>query len=158
MSQGRKTNFIQRNFSNSFDHFRKKVIKTVDVENYCRKTLDQNFKGAVFNYLSRVLYSNQQNGSEFAYKILKEPLMSNQMVIYMKRYFFLLDEINEKINIMISSGIIDFIVSKYADRHIKANSKPFRQTKLTMNHLQGIFQVWCFCLILAFIVFVCEMF
>lgn len=143
----------------NFKNFRRKIIDLADVDEYCRKTTDPNFKGVVFQYITNALYSNQQNLKSFTYKICSESLMTNHLIFYFRKNFYLVDEINERIRRLRSAGIINFFISKYSDEKYKkieeTNNGP---TQLTVNHFIGILQLWLFGLIVSFVLFLIEIF
>lgn len=137
--------------------FRRKIIDLDKVDDYSRKTLDPEFKGVVFQYITNALYINQQNFKTFTYKICKEPLMTNHLIFYFRKYFYLLDEINKRISQFKSGGIINFYISKYADDKFKKNEmQNDGPSQLTVNHFIGIIQLWIFGLIVSSVWFIFE--
>lgn len=138
---------------------RRKIIDLSLVDDYCRKTLDPEFKGVVFQYVTSALYSNQENYKTFTYKICRESLMTNHLVFYFRQGFYLVDEVNEKIKALKTSGITQFYISKYADEKFRQiddqNAGP---SKLTVAHFVGIFQLWAFGLVTSFVFFSVELF
>jgi hypothetical protein len=136
---------------------RRKIIDLADVDNYCRKTLDPNFKGVVFQYITNALYSNQQNFKRFTYKICPEPLMTNHLIIYFRKNFYLVDEISERILRLRSTGIFNFFISKYAEaKFMKVDSDNTGPSQLTVYHFIGIIQLWIFGLGVSSVLFLVE--
>lgn len=85
--------------------------------------------------------------------------MTNHLVIYFRKSFYLVDEINDKIRLFKSSGIINFFISKYADeKYKKIQTGDDGPSKLTVNHFIGIIQLWLFGLVISFVSFVVEIF
>lgn len=128
------------------------------VDSYCRKTLDPEFKGVVFQYVTTALYSNQMNHNSFTYKICKESLMTNHLVIYFRKGFYLVDEINERIMNFQAGGITNYFIGKYADEKFKVTDTEEGPSELTVEQMIGIFQLWSFGLAFCLIVFFAEFF
>lgn len=119
--------------------------------------MDPEFNGVVFQYITNALYINQQNFKTFTYKICKEPLMTNHLIFYFRKYFYLLDEINYRISQFKSGGIINFYISKYADDKFKKNEmQNDGPSQLTVHHFIGIIQLWIFGLTVSSISFILE--
>lgn len=136
---------------------RRRVIKISDVEKYTMMTLNDEFRGVVFQYSAVALYINQKNFRNFTLKICKERLMTNHMVFYFQKDFYLLDEVNLKIGLIRASGINEFLVSRYADKRFKKiDTKNSGPSKLEIHHFVGAFQMWSFGLFISFFVFICE--
>lgn len=75
----------------------------------------------------------------------------------MRKNFFLLDEFNNMIGKMISSGIIDHLTTKYIGSNVKdKNNEQFSPSQITMENLAGIFEVWAYCMFSSLIVFILE--
>lgn len=111
---------------------------------------------AVFDYWMRTLYTNQQNQNKFTYRILKEHWFINNMVFYMRKNFYLLEEFDEISGRLAASGLIDHWVSNHVDVHVKPMQK--QQPKgLKFGQLQGLFEVWMVGLIISMILFAVEL-
>lgn len=164
-----KSNFLSFicNFFPSFDFFlkflnpplfRRIIIPLAEVDDYCRKTLDPEFKGVVFQYITTALYINQMNHESFTYKICKESLMTNHLVIYFRKGFYLVDEINERIMNFQAGGITNYFIGKYADEKFKITDNQEGPSELTVAQMIGIFQLWSFGLAFCLIIFIAELF
>lgn len=137
---------------------RRIIIKLDQVEHYSLMTLDDNFKGVVFQYITAALYRNQRNFKNFTLKICTEPLMTNHLIFYFRKDFYLIDEVNERIGIMKSSGIVEYFISKYADKKFKqVSSDSTGPSKLELHHFIGVYQMWSFGLALSFLTFLVEL-
>lgn len=107
--------------------------------------------------MSNALYSNQINFKEFTYKTCKETLMTNHIIIYFRKNFYLVDEINERINSFKDFGITNFMKGRYADEKFrKVDGGSDGPSELTVEHFIGMFELWAFGLIVAFVLFVGE--
>lgn len=127
-----------------------------DFEANRQKTLQPSSKMAVFDYLMRTLYTNQQNQNKFTYRILKEYWFINNMVFYMRKNFYLLHEFDKISGRLAASGLIDHWVSDHVDVHIKPIQKLHPKT-LKLQQMQGIFEVWMGGLIIALFSFLAEL-
>lgn len=105
------------------------------------QTLNPNFKGATVGPLSEVIYSNQQNSKNFTFNVLPEPLFSIPVAMYLPKNHFLTNEINAKISILHSAGLIKRWTAEYLQESPK--SIPSMGPKqLNVNQLFGILYVF----------------
>lgn len=138
-------------------HFRREVIPLADVDAYVFKTLDSSFKGVVFNYYSIVSYKNFINRENFTLNILNEAFLTNQIVFYFSKNFYLVEKFNSKISQFKSIGLINFWMSQYTSSHeLKSKTMKYVQTSLRIIHLEGVFLLLIYGLSFATIVFVIE--
>ena len=133
--------------------FRHAVVDFAKVEEYQQKTLKPSFKGAVFNYLSSILYINLLNRNNFTYNVLEESLITNEIVFYFSRNFYLVDEINSIISNMKSGGFIHYLRSKYLKNDFLGN---ISNLSLSFEQLNGVFQILMYGLMIASFSFVIE--
>lgn len=132
------------------------MIHFTSVNEQIAKTLDPSNKVVVCHYLSVVSYINSLKPRNYTLRILNEALVSNQIVFYFTKNFFLVDEFNEKISLFKANGLINFWMSRYAGANvIKKEDIP---TKLTLINMQGTFELFLYGLTVAIILFVNECF
>lgn len=139
--------------------FRLKVIKYDDINELNRKTLSSTFKGAVFNYLTQVLYLNKLNHKSFTYVICREHFLLNPITVYFRKSFYLTDDVNELISMLHANGLIDHWISDYADSKylmFSQHSSKQEPERLSINHLKGIFIVWLVGISIASFTFLIE--
>ncbi|CRK92117.1 CLUMA_CG005842, isoform A [Clunio marinus] len=136
---------------------RRVVIEMNEIEKIRNKTLNPKFKGALFNYMTQVFYLNQLNYKEFSYRICKEKFLSNPMVFYFQKDFYLVNEFNDKMNDLKENGLINLWISKYVDKRF-TNQKETLVGALPLNvhHLLAIFELWIGGLVISFIIFILE--
>jgi hypothetical protein len=139
---------------NSLQSFRQKLINFTEMDYYAMKTLDPLFNGAVFHYDSIVLYMNSINHQNFTLKILNEALITNLIVFYLSKNFYLVDEIDEKISQFKANGFIKFWTSKYINSKLK--KEKHLQSPLSLKQLKGTFEILYFGLLLSSFSFVIE--
>lgn len=85
--------------------------------------------------------------------------MTNHLIFYFRKSFYLVDEINERIRRFRSSGIINYFISKYADeKYLKVEDENNGPSQLTVDHFIGIIQFLIFGLSVSFVLFICEVF
>lgn len=138
-------------------HFRREVISLADVDAYAFKTLNSSFKGAVFNYYSIVSYKNFANRDNFTFNILNEAFLTNQIVFYFSKNFYLVEKFNSKISQFKSIGLINFWMAQYTSSHgLKSKTMKHIQTSLKIIHLEGVFLLLTYGLSFATVVFVIE--
>lgn len=134
------------------------IINLDDLDNYRRKSLDPSFKGAVFSYITQVLYLNQINHKHFTYRICKETFLNNQMVFYFQKGFYLLEAFDKIMQSLHENGLIEFWTLKYIDSQYtnqkKISSGP---TPLSVDNLLACLELWIGGVLLCFIVFCGEL-
>lgn len=99
---------------------------------------DPLYKGAYVISELAVLYRNQKFTKEDSrLTVCRDVIASYPVVIYTRKNFFLLDELNEKIALFKSAGLIGLWQMEDIDRRflkIKESSNP---EPLSVNHLMG---------------------
>lgn len=85
-------------------------------------------------------------------KFLDEYLMIFPVVIYTRRDFHLLWVLNEKIDSLNAAGLIEYWS---LSKNLRFKEDEFPQ-KLSLDHLQGCFEILILGILISFTVFVCE--
>lgn len=115
---------------------------------------DANFKAGYEQSLLRAIYLNQLQPPIY---VCKEVFMTIPEVFYTKKDFYLLGELNRKIEMLKASGLIDF----WSFQDINKNTKNSKDTKipkvLSLNQFKGCFSVLFIGLGLTCVVFVFEL-
>lgn len=99
------------------------------------------FKGAYGLTMSHILYFNQKYSRSSHVKVCRDTVMITPIVIYTKKDFFLADEINDKIELFKSAGLIDFWRYQDLEKRI-IKDVDARPLFLTLNQLMGSFMIW----------------
>lgn len=118
---------------------------------------DPEYKGVYAEALFKALYVNQQAPKDHRYNICKEKFVTLPLVIYSQKDFYLLDALNEKIDILKSSGLIEFWFFQELDIRFLEPTFSKQRKVLTMKHLIGCFQILFIGLALSSIVFGLEL-
>lgn len=137
-------------------HKKSVIIKMSDLDIYRDQTLQPSFKGVVFSYLSQVLYLNQQNYKNFTYRICKEKFITNQMVFYFRKDYFLSKAFDHKMLELHENGLINHWMSHYFDHQFSNQQASSGPQPLNTLHLLGSFEVWIGGLIICIIAFAIE--
>jgi hypothetical protein len=98
------------------------------------------------------LYWNEQNDADNQMKICREIFVTVPEVIYTKKNFFLLDEINEALNQLVESGLIEFWTFQ-SNRSLKETTIP---KVLSFSQVRGAFGVLFVGSIISLITFAGE--
>lgn len=78
------------------------------------------------------------------------------MVIYVKKDFYLLDALNEKVEILKAAGLIDFWHFRHVNKGV-LNVKDYLLPKvLTLGQLMGSFQILTFGCMVGCLTLICE--
>lgn len=141
-----------------FEFYPLRVIYPIsDIRKRRMLTLDSAFKGVIFNYLPQVIYNNQKNYNNYTFSVCKENFITSPMVFYFKKNHFLVEEINEKLDLLIMNGVVGHFTQKYADpRFLKVHDSSGEAKVLTLKHFKGAFQLLLFPLAVATSVFCIE--
>jgi hypothetical protein len=140
-----------------FFFLRYKIIPLSEISKIEELTLDPSFKGVVFDYLTIALYTNFLNRKNYTFKICKESLLTNQIVFYFTKNFYLVDEFNNLFGRLKAAGLVEHVLSKYVDMELMDLQDVKKEaTSLTLENLKGIFQLLTCGLALAVIGFVVE--
>jgi hypothetical protein len=133
------------------------VVKLTEMTKYELNTLDPNYKGVTFGYLSIVLFKNKKTRGNFTLRLCKEAMLTNQIVFYFTQNFYLVDEINRLIEEIKAAGLVDYAISKYINMR-SSNEKNEKQTPSPLNfdHLKAVFEILIFGLLIALFCFVAE--
>lgn len=111
-------------------------------------------KNAFFDINSDLLYQySMKNITDF--RICRENFMTIPIVIYVKKGFYLLEAMNDKIESLIAAGLIEYWHSLSYTKALLADTGNTPQV-LTFNHLSGSFYIWmCGCFV-SFMALICE--
>lgn len=122
-----------------------------------KKLRESTFEGAMVSGLNEILIISQNNEYNFTFKFCKERLMGIPIVIYFKKNYFLIPEINKVIRNLNSGGLIEKWHYNYIDkRYLKKADDLAGPKVITVGHLSGSFQVWACGCMLAIICFLAE--
>lgn len=117
---------------------------------------DPTFKGAVLRSLTMSLYVNQIKPKNERFQICKEVFLNIPVVIYSLKDFYLLDEMNEEIEKLRSTGLIEYWNYEYVDKKFLKIEEVKAPSKLNFDHLLGSFEVLLCGLLLSILVFSVE--
>lgn len=125
---------------------------------YRKKTLDASFNGAFLDYMTKTLYQNEQYFNETPLKICKETVMPSFVVAYMRKNHFLVHQINRKIELFQSNGILVHWIhrfTKFKHGHmIKSTSS--RPVATKMKNIRGAFDILLYGLLISLLCFLFE--
>lgn len=131
------------------------MTKNEKIETIQKVRNDPNFPGAIALSLRSMLYMNQILGvNERRYYYCNEILVMVPIVIYTQKDFFLINEINNKIEVFKSAGLIEYWDFKGGDE--KALNTGKYPGVLTIDHLTGSFQILILGSFISSIVFIIE--
>lgn len=133
--------------SNIFDYDYQKLYRS--------KTLQENFKGVVFDYRMEILVWNDRQKDDAKLSICKESFLPVRGVFFTRKDFYALHDFNKKIDFLKNSGWTQHIIDqKLRLKKIKP-SKP-GPTALKFHDLQGVFEIVFYCSLVAIVVFLLE--
>ncbi|KAG4072377.1 hypothetical protein HA402_004309 [Bradysia odoriphaga] len=112
---------------------RYEVISDSAILQYCFKTLNSSFKGAVFNYMRQMMYLNLMNRRNFTFRICKEVVSMNSFVFYFTKDFYLQAEFDILLYRFDRAGLLGRIMSKYIDPSLLKDVEKQPPTALNYN-------------------------
>lgn len=138
--------------------FRVVRIKIKDTNLYLEKIQrDPYFKGVFGQSLDMILFWNQARPQAFRHKICKDIFLTIPVVIFARKNYFLLDALDEKLDILKAAGLIEFWNFQDVEKGI-LNFKESNGPKiLTTRHLLGCFHILISGCIVSSLVFLLEL-
>jgi hypothetical protein len=86
----------------------------------------------------------------------KEPFLTLPVVIYARKNFFLLEAINERIEILKASGLLEFWLFEDIDRNFIKVKATTELKVFSLEHLSGSFLIYLSMMFGCFVVFLVE--
>lgn len=118
---------------------------------------DSTFKGAYGGSIAYFLYTNQISSKAMQNKFCPDTFLTIPVVIYTSKNFYLLNALNEKIQILKAAGLINFWhFEKYFDTRILKMKESKSPKVLTIKHFEGCFGILIFGSAVGSLVFVAE--
>lgn len=131
---------LQEKYWVTFNLFipRSVVLKPDDIETKIKQhSVDPEFKGTFIRSFTNIVYCNQKNAHQKDVKMCKEVYSTTPIVMFVKKDFYLLDEINQRIDMLISSGLIEFWHFQDVDKRFLNIKHPKHPKVLTVKRLNG---------------------
>lgn len=118
--------------------------------------INENIAAAYEESILRSFYRSQIYN--FKLHVCKEVFMTIPEVIYTKKDFYLLHAINEKINIFVSSGLINFWSFENIDKlKLREVEKTYPEV-LLLDQFKGCFGILMAGVVMSVIAFFCEIY
>jgi hypothetical protein len=121
------------------------------------KLVQNSLKIALGYSQTDIEYQNQLVDENSRHTICKEPLLTIPVVIYTKKNFYLLSVFNEKLEMLISAGLIDFWSRQLNDKTLLSNVSGNERKILTIKHLFGAFCILLVGFVISIVVFLFEL-
>lgn len=133
-----------------------KIIKNED-ELIFSRPLEENVKSAFMTSFTDIIYRNQIHYKSFLLTVCKEQVMTVNIVMYFPKNFFMREAIDRKLNVILTSGLLQYWTQKYADpKFISIRNGKRGPTSLKVEHLFGLINIWAFGLAIALLIFLLE--
>lgn len=141
-----------------FEFYKLRVVyPNIEIHEKRLLTLNPSFKGVVFNYLTQIIYHNQQNINNFTLTVCKEYFNTSPIVFYFRKNHYLVDEVNDHLDLLLMNGMVNFFSHKYADPRFLSFKKPSGERKvLNLTHFRGAFHLHLMLLAASVLVFCVE--
>jgi hypothetical protein len=108
-----------------------------------------------------IMMRNKNTSRHHGYflNVCKEPLMTGNVIILMKKNLWIQSAINEVIQELQNSGIIEQTIEEYSEqKYLKMTEKDRGLQRLTVEQLSSIFRIWLIGIGISFPVFLVENF
>lgn len=134
-----------------------KYIQDNQAKDFMENSLESLERTAFIDAIQAIVHANMKHRNEFVHKVCKEEVWNAMIVVYYQKNFYLVETINRKIEIFLSSGIVNHIIGRYVDMRFW-NVKPVEKgpSQLSFQHLKGAFSLWAILLAIASFVFSLE--
>jgi hypothetical protein len=134
--------------------FRLTEVKFDEAEKISQKVSHPNSKKAFLRSSFQSHYLNQYRPIDQRFTICKEILLALPVVIYTKKDFFLIGELDRKLSDLMAAGLIDHWSFKALRK--QKNERKNGPKMLTMKKLAGCFHILFCGLAISFVAFVFE--
>lgn len=105
-----------------------------------------------------IMFLNKKFHKNFTYNVCNEKVLTSPSVYYLHKHSYLTEMVNEKIDALKTSGLIDYWISKYLDpKYYRVKQIARERAKLNFSTLLGAFQLLVSGTIVAFTTFVLEL-
>ena len=117
---------------------------------------DSSFKGAYGRPLLKILYVKEITSKEEHPTMCKQHWLTIPVVMHTQKNFFLLQKMNEKIELLMNAGLINLWRYKFFKRRFMKEAADNQPKVLYVKHLMGVFQIWLLGCLTSLIVFIIE--
>lgn len=133
------------------------IYKNSEILNKTAMTIDPKAKRVAFQYISQTVFYNKYFPEDKKVHICKSRLLTSPFVFYFVKNHFLVDDLNDKLELLNQNGINRRIKNKYLHsddyKFAKHGQTP---EKLQFSELRGVFLLLLIAWIISFIVFIME--
>lgn len=142
----------------NFFSFRAIAIASSQIEPLVTKIkYDTSFKGAYIGSKTSNFYKDQKLPLNLRKTYCKEIFLTNSEVIYSAKDFYLIDEINQKIELLKSAGLIEFWHSTLIDKKLFEIHDVDHPKVLKLVKFLGSFSILLLGSLISFSVFAIEL-
>lgn len=145
-----------------FNDLKLKIFRAVKISAdhknfYVNKLKNQEVQGCISDSYYEVLYVNQnlKQGTKKTF-ICKDVYMTIPSVIYTVKEFYLIDTLNDCIEKLKASGLVEYWHKRVFDERILLAKESKHPKVIKLHHLLGCFQIWFLGIILSAMVFMRE--
>lgn len=136
---------------------RRIVVKAREATNIVKTFNDPYLNAAFLGARDTVRHANKVNLYGFRLNVCPEPLLMRQYGIVFPKGSFLVESFDEKLIILMDSGLIGYWLSEHTEPNKPHSPKVREPMKLTLNHLLSAYQVLCFGVSLALFALTIEL-
>lgn len=118
---------------------------------------DSSVKAAYVEAATMLLYWNQNISEESRIRVCKESFATVSLAIFFKRNFWLVETVNEQIELFKSSGLIEFWYSRFINKNLLYLKQQNSPKVLELSKLEGCFGILLIGFSFSFSVFLIEL-
>lgn len=116
------------------------------------------YKGAFGASLLDILYINQMRPVHDRFKICRETVLTIPVVIYTRKDFYLTEALDQKIEILVAAGLVEFWQFQDVDKQFLNYEQTNDSQPLTIRQMKGSFQILLLGSIASIVLFLYELF
>lgn len=114
------------------------------------------FKGALAQSFIKVIYHNSLRHKSQRLVICKEIVSAAPIVLYTRKNYFLLEAINDQVENLKSSGLINYWRKKFLNKNFMIKRRATGPRILTVLNILGALEIWLLGCVIGSLAFVFE--
>lgn len=139
-----------------FPYSKEKLIKDTDT-NFDGPMEDKSRNLFLTTGIDIMTRNREYSKEGFFLNICNEPVITVNIVILLKKNIWLQSTINEALDLLQSSGLVQYAINQHVDqKYFKMREQIAERQKLKIQQFSGIFRIWLIGLLISFLIFIIE--
>ena len=132
------------------------LVNFEDFNRLTFETLNSDFKGALLSTEDHLAWRNIEASPDHYFRHAPEIIFTNNIVVYLAKHSCLTKQFNRVINNLLNGGLFKYWASKFIDKAFLKHKTVTNAVPLTMNQLNGCFEILVFGLLVSILAFSAE--